>query len=90
MFIKIMAGDGVSDTMLGKEYELIECKEVEFHAGERQPNGAEHPAWAMIDHVRIQHLHGNVYVLNAAGKTIDTYYPILRDKEGVEPTLVTT
>jgi len=73
MFLKIMSGENIPDDTTDKAYRLIECHNIQFYRHgfgyPTQPtavitgglNDGEYP------------LTGNAYVLNNAGKTIDSY-----------------
>jgi hypothetical protein len=64
-----MGGDDHCDIDIGKTYRLIECRDVHFMRGAEGGLG-----WAMADGGMIA-LEGNAYILNANGKTVDTYTP---------------
>jgi hypothetical protein len=67
MYVKLMSGEDMPDANDAKPYHLIECKSVLFI----RDNGGQGPA-AVIDNDTIR-LTGNAYVLNAQGKTIDSF-----------------
>lgn len=74
MFLKI-----VSPLLPGEEspnFTLIECSSVSFSRPQEQPISADYPEAQPVVHVDgiRRYLHGNAYVLNNAGKTIDSYH----------------
>lgn len=69
MYVKIMSGENKPDRDADKTYQLIECKRAEFV---RCPDTAEKRVW--IDG-ESHHITGNVYILNNAGKTVDSFWP---------------
>lgn len=69
MFLKMMAGIDKPDSDSDKPYRLIECKEVEFSSGAL----TDGLGWARVDGLHIP-LTGNAYILNNAGKTVDSYW----------------
>lgn len=70
MFLKLMGGEDVADREPSKVYRMIECREVQFQRGLEGGLG-----WALIDGGQMIALEGNAYILNAAGKTIDSFWP---------------
>ena len=68
MFLKLMSGEDLPDQDTNKPYRLIECKDVHFQRGAEGGRG-----WAEVDGV-MHALQGNAYILNANGKTVDSYW----------------
>jgi hypothetical protein len=67
MYVKLMSGVDIPDAHWAKPFQVIECKSVQFI----RDNGGQGPA-AIIDNDTHQ-LQGNAYVLNAQGKTIESF-----------------
>lgn len=70
MFLKLMGGENMADREPGKPYRMIECREVSFERGAEGGLG-----WARIDDGQVIPLEGNAYILNSAGKTVDSFWP---------------
>lgn len=70
MFLKLMGSEDMADREPGKTYRLIECREVHFQRGNDGGLGL-----AVIDDGVPIPLEGNAYILNAAGKTVDSFWP---------------
>jgi len=68
MFLKLMSGEDLPDQDNSKPYRLIECRDVQFERGSQDGFG-----WATADGVPYA-LQGNAYILNANGKTVDSYW----------------
>lgn len=68
MYLKIMSCETLPDQHWAKCYVMYDCKRVSFV---RQENGS---VVADIDG-EIVGVTGTAYILNAAGKTIDSYSP---------------
>jgi hypothetical protein len=73
MFLKLMGGEDVADIQAGKTFRMIECREVQFQRGADGGLG-----WALIDGADTIPLEGNAYILNSAGKTVDSFRPNAR------------
>ena len=66
MYLKVMSNENLPDQHYAKLFVIRECKEVSFYRNE-----VGNPcAWVDGDSIGLQ---GNAYILNAAGKTIDSF-----------------
>ncbi len=78
MFLKIMNDDGLADNDYRKRYHMIEV--VDFFVYHSLSSGTveSQPSVTYTDTLGKEHsrvVHGNVYVMNNQGKTIDTWSP---------------
>lgn len=69
MYLKLMSGEDIPDDDNRKAFSLVECSSFQF---KREDNAAFAHVNMASGPVTFQ-LEGNVYVLNNAGKTIETF-----------------
>jgi len=67
MYLKIMNDEPLADADYLKGFRVIECNYVQFI----RDNGGDGPA-AIVDNETIS-ISGNCYLMNNAGKTIETF-----------------
>lgn len=78
MYLKVMSWEDIPDENNSKEFEIIECARVQFVRCTPGPNETYSPGASALlvyaDGSRdVVDLHGNAYILNNAGKTIDSF-----------------
>lgn len=66
MYLKLMSGEDLADSIGSKKFTLIECKNVNFTRDER----GVPTAWA---DGQDYYMSGNAYVMSDAGKTISAF-----------------
>lgn len=79
MFLKLMSAEDLPDADGSKSYRLIECSDVRF--AQKMNLGAGSGFYSAVTYIDArgeqQHLYleGNAYLLNNAGKTIESFWP---------------
>lgn len=78
MFLKIMSDDGLADHDHRKKYQMIEVVDFWVYRSLSSGTVESQPSVTYINKLgqecsRV--VHGNVYVMNDQGKTIDTWSP---------------
>lgn len=89
MYLKIMNGllDGLHDHDGGKAHRMVETTKYEFfiNADDEYRLAYQHNGSEVVESVS-----GNIYVLNDQGKTINSFYPIIRNTARQSSAEVTT
>lgn len=76
MFLKIMSDDGLADKDHRKKYKMIEVTQFEFYRSFGEGVVDSFPCVSFTDMLGKESyfvVHGNVYVMNNQGKTIESW-----------------